>query len=154
MLVYGCHPSDDISMVITPRLEKWFADYETYHRHPSNKKTHYIGVPLILLSILGLASLAGEGLLNLASLAFVLVTLWAMRLDWRFGLLFGLAALPFYWLGMQLSWQINIALFVIGWIFQLVGHYKYEKKSPALTKNILQTFIGPMWIFAKVIGAR
>ena len=141
-------------MKLTPRLTKWFEDYEAYHRHPSNKKTHYVGVPLIMLSILGLASLVRFGEINLAMISYVLVAAWAMRLDMRFGFLFALAAFPFYWAGLQLSWQINLALFVVGWIFQLVGHYKYEKKSPALMTNFLQTFIGPMWIFARLIGAR
>ncbi len=142
-------------MKLSGHLTRWFEDYEKYHRHPANKKTHYVGVPLIMLSVLGLAGLVTiTPEINLAMIAFVLVSAWAIKLDMRFGFLFALAAFPFYWLGLRLSWQLNVALFVIGWIFQLVGHYKYEKKSPALMTNVLQTFIGPMWIFARIIGAR
>lgn len=141
-------------MQISNALKAWFEDYEKFHRHPSNKTTHYIGIPMIMISILGLAALVDIGPLNLAMILFALVSLWAITLDFRFGLLFAIASIPLYAIGVLLSWPLNLAFFVIGWIFQLVGHFKFEKRSPALTQNFLQTFIGPMWILAKIIGAR
>jgi uncharacterized membrane protein YGL010W len=49
-----------------------------------------------------------------------------------------------------------VALFIGGWILQLLGHH-YEGKRPALLDNIFQGFIGPMFLVAEtmvVIGQR
>ena len=45
-----------------------------------------------------------------------------------------------------------VALFVLGWVLQFVGHYVYEKKSPAFFRNVTHLLVGPLWILAKAIG--
>ena len=40
-------------------------------------------------------------------------------------------------------------LFVFGWVLQFVGHYVYEKRSPAFMKNLTHLLVGPLWILAK-----
>jgi uncharacterized membrane protein YGL010W len=47
---------------------------------------------------------------------------------------------------------VFVVLFVVGWIFQFIGHIKYEKKSPAFTKNFEHLFIGPLWAFSHWVG--
>ena len=37
-------------------IEEHMAFYEAYHRHPLNKATHFIGIPLIVFSLLVLLS--------------------------------------------------------------------------------------------------
>ena len=44
------------------------------------------------------------------------------------------------------DWKIGLAAFVIGWIFQGVGHAVYEKRSPAFTKNLLHLLVGPIFL--------
>lgn len=41
------------------------------------------------------------------------------------------------------------AMFVVGWIFQFVGH-RFEGRSPAFLKNLLHLLVGPLWILAEV----
>jgi uncharacterized membrane protein YGL010W len=48
-------------------------------------------------------------------------------------------------------WRWALALFVIGWVFQFVGHY-YEKKSPELLQDWRFLFVGLRWWFAKLRG--
>jgi uncharacterized membrane protein YGL010W len=145
-------------MKISKALQTWFTEYEKYHRNPSNKLTHYLGIPMILLSAYGLLAqvelfeIAGTKT-NLALAALVAIAAWAMSLDSRFGLIFGLVNIPLYFAGKELSLPLNFSVFVAGWILQLVGHYKFEKKSPAFFTNLSQTLIGPMWILAKILGA-
>jgi uncharacterized membrane protein YGL010W len=43
-------------------------------------------------------------------------------------------------------------LFVFGWILQGVGHYVYEKNSPAFLKNFAHLAVGQLWILAKAVG--
>lgn len=36
-----------------------------------------------------------------------------------------------------LHWQLGIAMFVIGWILQFIGHFVFEKNSPVFLGNPL-----------------
>jgi len=46
------------------------------------------------------------------------------------------------------NWKIGVALFVIGWILQFVGH-AFEGKPPAFLSNPKYLIIGPMWLVQK-----
>jgi uncharacterized membrane protein YGL010W len=48
-------------------------------------------------------------------------------------------------------WPVALCLFVIGWIFQLVGHH-CEGKPPEFTKDWRFLFVGLRWWLAKVRG--
>jgi uncharacterized membrane protein YGL010W len=48
-------------------------------------------------------------------------------------------------------WAWAAGLFVVGWIFQFVGHY-YEKKPPEFLSDWRFLFVGLRWWFAKVRG--
>ena len=49
-------------------------------------------------------------------------------------------------------WPIPLGFFLLGWIFQFVGHH-FEGKRPALMDNIFQAFIGPMFLVAETLVA-
>jgi uncharacterized membrane protein YGL010W len=44
------------------------------------------------------------------------------------------------------------AVFVVGWVLQGVGHYVYEKNSPAFFRNFAHLAVGQLWILAKATG--
>jgi uncharacterized membrane protein YGL010W len=48
-------------------------------------------------------------------------------------------------------WRWALALFVVGWVFQFLGHY-YEKKPPEFLKDWRFLFVGLRWWFAKLRG--
>jgi uncharacterized membrane protein YGL010W len=48
-------------------------------------------------------------------------------------------------------WKVAAALFVVGWIFQFVGH-AYEKKPPEFLKDWRFLFVGLRWWFKKLQG--
>lgn len=50
----------------------------------------------------------------------------------------------------KLGW-LALALFVVGWIFQFVGH-AYEGKPPEFLKDWRFLFVGLRWWIAKVAG--
>jgi uncharacterized membrane protein YGL010W len=149
------------------KIQAYFDDYASHHRHPMNKVTHYIGIPMILFSLLGMLSQVVFYQPSLETMpAFPLtlfrgdlgVLLWAaasawyLSLDWKIGLPFSLLAAGFYFLALPVALPIHLALFVVGWIFQGIGHAKYEKTRPAFMDNVLHLLIGPLWIFAKAVG--
>lgn len=48
-------------------------------------------------------------------------------------------------------WRVPLALFVVGWIFQFVGH-AYEQKPPEFLGDWRFLFVGLRWWFAKIRG--
>ena len=48
-------------------------------------------------------------------------------------------------------WRVPVLLFVVGWIFQFVGH-GYERKPPEFMKDWRFLFVGLRWWFAKIQG--
>ncbi len=141
------------------RLESYFNDYASFHRTPGNKVCHYLGIPMITATLLGLLAslvIAGgsDSLIRLDGgvLLLIAATLWYLILDWRLAVPFALVAAGFYFVGRAIPTPWLWALFILGWVFQFIGHYAYEKKSPAFFKNIEHILIGPLWVFANLVG--
>lgn len=64
-----------------------------------------------------------------------------------FGIPMIVVSLPlFFW-----NWRWALALFVVGWIFQFIGHW-IEGKPPAFFKNPTFLLIGPLWWVKKLFG--
>jgi len=47
------------------------------------------------------------------------------------------------------SWRWALALFVVGWIFQFVGH-AIEGNQPAFFRNPVYLIIGPLWLVRRI----
>jgi uncharacterized membrane protein YGL010W len=61
------------------------------------------------------------------------------------------AALPI----IPFSPALGIGLFVLGWIFQLIGHAVFEHNKPSFTGDWFYLLIGPVWVaieFARLVG--
>lgn len=50
------------------------------------------------------------------------------------------------------SWRWALGLFVVGWIFQLVGH-AIEGTLPAFFSNPFYLIVGPWWLVRRVAEA-
>jgi uncharacterized membrane protein YGL010W len=138
-------------------------DYASYHRAPGNQATHLVGIPLIVIAVLGLlgrlpilGGLSGSELIRVdaGTVVWALGMLWYLKKDWRLAIPFAPVLLGLYFVGRALPVTALIAIFLAGWAFQYVGHYVYEKKAPAFYKNAEHLLVGPFWIFAKVVGYR
>jgi uncharacterized membrane protein YGL010W len=140
------------------------ASYAAVHRSGRNKATHFIGIPVIVFSLLLILSLArvypGGREVSVALVVAVLAVLGWMALDLGVGLLMAVIMLPTWYaaeafagaLGPSSTWVAFGVLFVGGWILQFIGHH-YEGKRPALMDNIFQAFIGPMFLVAETLVA-
>jgi uncharacterized membrane protein YGL010W len=143
--------------------------YAAVHRDWRNKATHFVGIPIIVFSLLLVLSLwrfelAGREWTMSLAVAIVAVLGW-MALDLGIGLVMALLMAVAWFAAEALAgslgsasavWMAFIALFVGGWALQFVGHH-YEGKRPALLDNIFQGFIGPMFLVAEslvVMGQR
>src|SRR5271166_2554864 len=106
------------------------AEYGTYHRDWRNRLCHEIGIPLIVIAIIALLRLAHFGPVDLAMVGIVAVSVYYLRLAGPAALGAIVALLLLYFVSLLVSWPVALGLFVLGWIFQFVGH-AFEGKSPA-----------------------
>ena len=94
----------------------------------------------------------GGFVVTAAELALVAATLYYLRLDAPLGALMFVFSALLVAAARQAPFFVGLGLFVFGWIIQFVGHYVYEKKSPAFYRNFAHLLVGPLWILAKVTG--
>jgi len=123
-----------------------FDDYSAYHQTPGNKAFHRLGIPMIMLSLIGMLVHVKLGPVDAAMILIALAELYYLTLEWRLGILMLLVSIGFYFLGAFIGLWANVALFVLGWILQFIGHKVYEHKNPAFFRNFVHLLVGPLWI--------
>lgn len=145
------------------RLARTMAFYAAYHRHPHNKLTHAFGVPTIVFSLILAATYARFDIAGMEiSLALILVAglvFYYVALDALIGGTLAIVTIPVLWLAEQVATLpagtaagIGIAAFVGGWAVQLLGHW-FEGNKPALTANLWQIFMAPLFLMAEAFFA-
>jgi len=146
-----------------PRLQALFEDYASSHQHPTNRLTHKVAIPFIVLHIvamldwvklLAVPALPG-GVLTLGLVAWALATVWYLRADVKLGLIVSAAMALCFPLGRVLSdmsvWLV-VGIAVSGWLIQLAGHAVWEKKSPSFLTNLVHALVGPLFFVALLTG--
>lgn len=139
-------------------------EYGESHRNPQNKLIHWVCVPLIFFSTVGLvwsipagplagliSGPAGE-YLNWATLLLAGTVLWYVRMSvplavGMVGVSLSMVALT-QWAVASVTmplWQLCLLIFVLAWIGQFIGH-KIEGKKPSFMKDLQFLLVGPMWL--------
>lgn len=129
-----------------------FREYGSYHADQRNRVCHAIGIPLIVLGIMGLAHLVSLGPVDLAAVAAIAVLIYYAAIDLRGALLSTVVFAILYVIAIRLPWQISLGAFVFGWVFQLVGH-RFEGTKPKFLENLVYLLIGPLYIFEETFDA-
>lgn len=139
-------------------LDQWLDEYAASHRNPTNKLFHWACIPLIVFSIAGLlrAVAIGNDWLNATTVVGALALLYYAVLSLRlatgmlvvFGLLYWGVEAVHYSAGAA-EVPIMVAIFVIAWIGQFVGHH-IEGARPSFFKDVQFLLIGPLWLLAHV----
>ena len=141
----------------TAALRARLDEYGSVHRTAGNVACHWVGIPLIIIAIFGvLARVPIPVLPNVpltaAEVLIAAALVYYARLDALLAALMIPIIVAFDLVGRALPFWANVALFVVGWVFQLVGHAVYEKKSPAFLHNLVHLLIGPLFLLAKAVG--
>jgi uncharacterized membrane protein YGL010W len=146
--------------MLNARIQALFDDYSSSHQHPTNRLTHKVAIPVIVLHVVAmldwvrLVSLPAipGGVLTLGMVAWVLSTVWYLRADVKLGLIVSAGMALCFPLGRMIPvWGI-IALAVGGWLIQLAGHTVWEKKSPSFLTNMVHALVGPIFFVALLTG--
>ena len=131
-------------------INQWFDEYSESHQNKTNKAIHWVCVPTILFSIIGiLAHFSALLTALLLLLSFVFYT----RLDLVLAVAMAALLVVMAWLIYTLPVGVGfyIGLFVLAWIGQFYGH-KIEGKKPSFFKDLQFLLIGPVWCMDAYLG--
>ena len=149
-------------------LEQNLTQYAAYHRDRRNIATHFVGVPLIVFSIvLALAVVVipvGTVAITLAAIVSIAACAYYLRLDLGLGIAMALALFAMcaaaseitHRMGTGTALALAAAIFVAGWAIQFLGHH-YEGVKPAFYDDVKQLLIGPLFVCAEawfLLGGR
>lgn len=146
--------------------QEYFDEYAQSHQNETNQLIHYICVPLIFLSVIGLLMSIPTTFLedniklynplveNWAFVIGILLSIFYARLGFwylvKMLLVIMLSIIINYWIGNNVNLlTASIVIFVGAWIGQFYGH-KVEGAKPSFLKDIEFLLIGPLWVIEKL----
>lgn len=133
------------------RIDRLLAHYGESHTHPVNEGIHFVAIPLIVLSLVGLL----YGLHPWAAYAVVVASLvYYARLSAVFLLSMAVMSAAFLAVAHLMgdrALPISGAIFVAAWVAQFVGH-KLEGKKPSFFEDLQYLLVGPLFVLAKLYG--
>lgn len=144
-------------------VQEYFCEYEQHHCNKWNKVTHYIGIPLIIIGLMGLLAQIpylrfsiGVCTIDVAIMSIIAVyLLFYMRMHFLLSIFMLIFFSGFYVAGTYITNMNGIygawAFFIVGWILQLLGHV-FEKEKPSFLDNAIHLLIGPFWILNRIVG--
>jgi uncharacterized membrane protein YGL010W len=143
--------TDPVAPAATRRVDQLLAHYGESHRNPTNEAIHFVAIPLIMFSLLGLLYAAHPW----AAYLFILASMvYYVRLSMVFlvtmALVSVLALAGVHALG-SLVLPVSVAIFVGAWIAQFVGH-KIEGKKPSFFEDLQYLYVGPLFVLSKLFG--
>jgi uncharacterized membrane protein YGL010W len=129
------------------RVHALLSRYGEFHRNPSNKAIHWVCVPLIVWSVLGMVW-AASPVAAFIAIGAAMVFYVRLSVPLALGMLAVTAAMvwPLTMLGTR-ALVVSIAIFVAAWIGQFVGHL-IEGRKPAFFEDVRSLLVGPLWLLA------
>ncbi|HLB56599.1 MAG TPA: Mpo1-like protein [Coxiellaceae bacterium] len=146
-------------------LAEQLAVYQQQHTNKLNRLMHYIGIPMIIFSLLMLFNwisidVATEWQISFAWIFLIAALIYYFYLNVRLAIVASviliIMALFAMWIARpsptQFSASLFLILFVLGWVFQLLGHF-FEKRKPAFLLSAKQLLIGPLFVLIEALTA-
>lgn len=127
-------------------IDALLAQYGESHRNPVNELIHFVCVPVIVFTLLGLLW-AIHPLVALATSIAALVYYYQLSRPFAAGMLAMIAIM----LGLLAALPpatilpLSLAIFVLAWIGQFIGH-KIEGKKPSFFDDLRFLLIGPLFV--------
>ena len=133
----------------SPRnIDVLLARYAESHRNHTNEIIHFVCIPLIVLSLLGIL----WAIHPVVAIAATLASLYYYtRLSRGFAI--GMGVMSAVMLGLlslmpdMTVLPASIAIFVVAWIGQFIGH-KIEGKKPSFFEDLRFLLIGPLFVLS------
>ena len=142
-------------------VQDWLDAYGESHQDPVNKKIHWVCVPLIMLSLLGLLWMLKIPISNKfeyfngATLLISLVSIYYFRLSISMGIGMLLISVIMIYIIIYINnfgIMPYIIIFIAAWTGQFIGH-KIEGKKPSFFEDLQFLLIGPLWLLSQAYKA-
>ena len=139
-------PPQSISGSSTRTVEQLLQRYAESHQNPTNEIIHFVCVPVIVWTILGLLwaihPLAAVGVAWLSIIYYA-----SLSIPFAIGMIFMASSMLGIMYFLPPSWVLPSALsiFVLAWIGQFIGH-KIEGKKPSFFDDIRFLLVGPLFV--------
>jgi uncharacterized membrane protein YGL010W len=140
------------------RVDALLMDYASYHRTRGNFVCHAFGITLIVFGSVALLltlRLPDAHPVTAAELLIGAALLFYLTLDASLALVM---LLEFALLDIAAraiaDWRVGLAAFLLGWVFQGVGHARFERNSPAFFKNLAHLLVGPLFLANELLRIR
>ena len=146
----------------TRKIHALLNEYGESHKNHTNKTIHWICVPLIVMSVIGLFwsipvppvfEEIGNGWLNWGTIFVGLAFLYyiVLSIPLTLGMVFvaGGMVVGNYLIAASPApiWLVSVIIFVAAWIGQFIGH-NIEGKKPSFLKDVQFLMIGPLWLLS------
>ncbi len=129
-------------------IDVLLAKYSESHLNHTNELIHFVCVPVIVFTLLGIF----WWIHPLAAVAVSVAALWYyFQLSRPFAI--GMLVMTVLMLGLlrlmppQTVLPLSIAIFVLAWIGQFIGH-KIEGKKPSFLEDLRFLLIGPLFVLS------
>ena len=141
-------------------LQTLLEQYGESHQSDTNKLIHWLCVPAIMFSLIGLLCslpfpVEKTMFLNWGAIFLSATMVYYFRLSIPMFLGFIVIAFGLLWGNFTLSqrlatsgisaWQASLLIFAVAWIGQFIGH-KIEGKKPSFIEDIQFLLVGPAWL--------
>ena len=127
------------------KVDELFLRYGESHRNPKNEAIHWVCVPLITWSVLAaLWALSPTAAYVGIAIAVAFYAWLSVRIALGMLAVFALMVVPLTALGSR-TLVVAIAVFVLAWIGQFVGH-AIEGKEPSFFEDVKFLLVGPAWL--------
>lgn len=143
------------------KIDQLLAEYGESHQNVTNKVIHWVCVPLIFFSVVGLIASIPSGIVqavlgdnpyaNWATVSLIVALAYYVTLSIPLAvgmMLFGALCLYMTRVVEAQGWTLwvtSLTVFVVAWIGQFYGH-KVEGKKPSFFKDLQFLLIGPAWL--------
>lgn len=129
-------------------IDSLLAQYRESHRNPTNELIHFVCVPVIVFSLLGLLW-SIHPLVALAVSGAVMWYYFKLSPPFAAGML-AMTVLMLALLSVMPRYTVlpvSIAIFVVAWIGQFIGH-QIEGKKPSFFDDLRFLLIGPLFVLS------
>lgn len=132
------------------RIDQLLDHYSLSHQHPVNERIHFLAVPLIMLTLIGLMFEIHP------SVAYVFLAA-SMVYYLRLSLVF--SAVMAAWTALMLvlvlamgahRLPICVSVFVGAWVLQFIGH-KLEGQKPSFFEDVQYLWVGPLFVLRPLL---
>ena len=130
------------------QIEALLAKYSESHLNPTNEVIHFVCIPLIVFSFLGMLW-AAHPLVALGVTVASLIYYVRLSVPFALGMMLMSGAMLWVLSILPQAWMLEISLgiFVVAWIGQFIGH-KIEGKKPSFFEDLRFLLIGPLFVLS------